>query len=159
MADLVNRNNFEFERTNFDYAWKRYREENKKTSRRLKLNSSADFNRIVKDCFKEIKYYWTHSTGGIYVKGLGYFTFFRPLKKFTKMKDNRFLNTIFRTHGYYYLSTHITNLKTTDSFGGFKIRRTYSNVRSHAYHNIINGRRYTINHKLIKEYIKKRQFI
>ena len=31
-----------------------------------KLQTEADFKRVVKDCLKTISHYWTHSTGGVY---------------------------------------------------------------------------------------------
>lgn len=157
--NLIEQDNLEVVKVDYSTAWKNYKEENKGRPKSSKINTEVEFKRIIKECLKQIAYYWSNSTGGIYIKGLGYFSFFRPLKKFTTMSDPRFLNTVFRTHGYYYLSTHITNLKSTDSFGGFKIKRTYESVKKQAHANIVKGRRYTFNNKIIQEYIKKRTFI
>ena len=46
---------------------KEYKEANKNIAKNRKLQTEADFKRVVKDCLKTISHYWTHSTGGVYV--------------------------------------------------------------------------------------------
>lgn len=156
---LIERNNLVYDPIDYSAAWKKYKEENKKKPKNHKINTEAEYRRIVKACFKEVAYYWTNSTGGIYMKGLGYFTFLRPLKKFSTLSNPKYFNTIFTTNGYYYLTTHVTNLRPTDSFGGFKIRRAFGTIKNEAHANIMQGRRYTINNQLIKDYLRKRTYI
>lgn len=162
LKELARQDNLVKYDVDFTEAWRKYREEVKHISRRNKINSNAEYNKIVKECLKSIAYFWTNSTGGVYVKNMGYFTLFRPPKKLVHKniyKEKAYLNTFLLTHGYTYLLTHITNLKLSDSFSGFKIRRTYKPLRSSTKNNIINGRRYTINSIILKEYLKKRTFI
>lgn len=157
--NLIEQDNLVKPKVPFTEAWKNYRESNKKRARRNKISTQAEYNRIIKDCFRLIAYLWTNSTGGVYVKGLGYFTLYRPLLKFQKEGSLEFVNNFFRTHGYSYLLTHITTLKPNDSFKGFKIKRAFTPVKYDTRDNIIKGRRYTMNSILIREYLKKRTFL
>ena len=156
LAKLIKQDNLERVPADFKAAWLNYREEVKKNSKKTKLNSQLEFNKVIRDCLKEIKYYWTNSTGGIYMKGLGYFTLVRATRKFQSSTSWDHIQNIHRTNGYSYLLTHLTNLKPMDSFGGFKIKRPYDDIKMDAYHNIVKGRRYTSNSFLIREYLKKR---
>lgn len=158
-TNLIAKDNLQYDPIDYSAAWKKYKEEVKRKPKNHRIKTETDFIRIIKACFKRVSYYWTNSTGGVYMKGLGYFTFLRPVKKYSHLPDPRFFNTIFHTHGYYYLCTHITTLRNIDSFGGFKIRRPYGQVKCDAKANIMKGRRYTIHNHLIKEFLKKRTYI
>ena len=46
----------------FSIAWKEYKEANKNIAKNKKLQTEADFKRVVKDCLKTISHYRTHST-------------------------------------------------------------------------------------------------
>lgn len=139
----------------FSIAWKEYKEANKNIAKNKKLQTEADFKRIVKDCLKTISHYWTHSTGGIYVKGFGYLTVFRPDIKLS-IND---IERVLRTNGYMYITHHDTTLKNNDSWGGFSIKVLSLDVKSQLTNNINNDRRYTINTPILREYLKKRKYI
>lgn len=159
MDNLINEDNLQLHYPDFNTAWKEYKEEVKNKSKRTKLNSSPEFNQVIRECLKTIGHYWTNSTGGVYVKNMGYFTLFRPTRKFMKEGNKAYISNIHRTNGYSYLLTHINTLKPTDTFHGFKLRRASRRMKLEARRNILAGRRYTINSVLIKEHIKKKQYL
>ena len=139
----------------FNIAWKEYKEANKNIAKNKKLQTEADFKRVVKDCLKTISHYWTHSTGGVYVKGFGYLTVFRPDIKLS-IND---IERVLRTNGYMYITQYDTTLKNSDSWGGFSIKVLSLDVKSQLTNNINNDRRYTINTPILREYLKKRKYI
>ena len=157
--NLVEKNNLVPNIIKTRKAWTNYRREVRNNTKRTKINTEPEFSEIVRECLKTIAYLWTNSTGGIYVKNVGYFTLLRPSKKFQREGNKEYINNILRTNGYSYLLTHITHLKKTDSFGGFKLRRANYEVKMDVRKNIIKGRRYTINSILIKEYIKRKTYL
>lgn len=157
MSNLVNTNNLEKHRFDFNLAWVDYRKSVSKKSKRTKVSTEALFNKIVRECLKTIAYYWTNSTGGVYLKGAGYFFLFRPTKKFFLDNSKEYINNIYRTSGFNYLLSH-TSLRPIDSFNGFKIRRPYKTIKDDARLNIIKGRRYTININILKSYLKRRDY-
>ena len=159
MSNLINQDNLKINHIKSRNSWFKYRREVRNNSARTKINTEPEFNKVISECLKTISYLWTNSTGGVYVKNLGYFTLLRPTKKLHKESSKEYINNVFRTNGYSYLLTHITSLKKTDSFGGFKLRRAHKLVKQDARRNIIKGRRYTINSTLIKEFIKRKTYL
>lgn len=159
MENLVSKDNLKPHPSITNLAWSNYSEKSKGKSKRSVVTNKPLFNQVVNECFKEIAHLWTNSTGGVHVKGLGYFTMFRPSKKFQKKDSKEYINNIFRTNGYSYLLTHITSLKPNDNIGGFKIRVTTRALKREVRKNILEGRRYTINSILIKEYLKRKTYL
>lgn len=157
--NLVEQDNLQVSKVNYKDSWNHYKGEVKKNSKGTKINSQADHTRIIKDCFKTISNYWTESTGGVYVAGAGYFTFLRPIKKLQVESRRDYINNAYRTNGYSYLLTHISTLKPSDNFAGFKLRRPTDKIKQTARKNIIKGKRYTINSILIREYIKRKTYL
>ena len=153
--EIINTDNLIPQDFPFNIAWKNYKETNKNIAKNKKLLTEADFKRIVKDCLKAISHYWTHSTGGVYVKGFGYLTVFRPDIKLS-IND---IERVLKTNGYMYITYHDTTLKKTDSWGGFNIKVLSLDVKSQLTNNINNDRRYTINTPILREYLKKRKYI
>ena len=153
--EIINTDNLIPQDFPFNIAWKNYKEANKNIAKNKKLLTEADFKRIVKDCLKTISHYWTHSTGGVYVKGFGYLTVFRPDIKLS-IND---IERVLKTNGYMYITYHDTTLKNTDSWGGFNIKVLSLDVKSQLTNNINNDRRYTINTPILREYLKKRKYI
>lgn len=155
MSDLYERNNLKSVRVDYKYHYDYYREKFKHKSRRFKASTKQAHNNILRECLKEIARLWTNSTGGVYIKGMGYFTFLRSLYKFVREHDEKFLENLLMTGGYSYLFAHQINLKGEDNFCGFKVKRPFYNIRMSAYENIVGGRRYTINSLILKEYLKR----
>ena len=153
--EIINTDNLIPQDFPFNIAWKNYKEANKNIAKNKKLLTEADFKRIVKDCLKTISHYWTHSTGGVYVKGFGYLTVFRPDIKLS-IND---IERVLKTNGYMYITYHDTTLKKADSWGGFNIKVLSLDVKSQLTNNINNDRRYTINTPILREYLKKRKYI
>ena len=153
--EIINTDNLIPQDFPFNIAWKDYKEANKNIAKNKKLVTEADFKRVVKDCLKTISHYWTHSTGGVYVKGFGYLTVFRPDIKLS-IND---IERVLRTNGYMYITYHDTTLKNNDSWGGFSIKVLSLDVKSQLTNNINNDRRYTINTPILREYLKKRKYI
>src|SRR5690606_22478212 len=123
--ELIAQDNFQRRGPDYTKAWKEYRQKYKKKSKRTKVTTEEEYRRIVKSCLKYISHAWTNSTGGIYVKNFGYLALLRSVKKIQSETNPIYISNILRCHGYIYLLTHITTLKPSDSFGGFKIRSAY----------------------------------
>ena len=59
-----------------------------------------------------------------------------------------------------YIPAHFTNLRNCDKFSGFSLNNNLpKRIIKSMYTNLVNGRRYTLNNFIIKEYLKKRRYL
>lgn len=111
------------------YAHDRY-----KKYGRYKLTQS-EYGKIVRNILRCISYLWVHSTGGVYMKHLGYFTVNQDLKKRPKgfWKDETVNDGVFSLMHYPIVNTRLS---------GFTVTTPHEDNRIELYKNIVNGKRY-----------------
>lgn len=149
-----NRKTYIFDRTK---SWLAYKEKTKNRPKKHKVKDEETYRKIIHHSLEVIKEMWTNSTGGVYVKNLGYFGVYRTPKKTMSHRNKFSFIDRLETDGYMYILSHFTNLKNTDDIYGFNLNDTFSRrMTQDLYKNLREGRRYTLNYFLIKNYLKNR---
>ena len=138
-------------------AWKAYKEKTKNRPRNAKVRRELIYRRIVDAVLKTVRENWVNSTGGVYVRHLGYFAVYRTPHKTLSHRDYFSYVDRLITDGYMYIPTHFTTLKTTDDMFGFNFNDSFPHrMTQELYSNLRAGRRYTLNYHIIKNYLKNR---
>lgn len=150
---IINSNNSKPYKVKLSDSFIYYREKFKKSSRRLKITNKQEYMSVVRECLRLIKFYWLNATGGVYIKGLGYFTFYMPQRRiWTKNFD-----ILSELKGKGYLPILESDLRRADMMEGFVLKMPTDSLMENAIKSIKMGRRYTNHTKIIQEYIKKKR--
>lgn len=139
----------------FEQLWAKYKHAHRGMYKKDRITNKKEFRKVVLDIFRRISYYWTNSTGGVYMKGLGYFSIIRP-KVNTKLMTERDFSNYLQLKGYKYVPFHETSFRYGDSILGFTIQQPSIVVSNSLKINIRQHRRYTYNKYIIKEFLKNR---
>lgn len=141
-------------------SWLKYKEKTKNRPKYHKVREELIFKRIIDTVLRVVKEKWTNSTGGIYMRHLGYFAIYRtPHRTVSHRNYFSYVDRLI-TDGYMYIPTHFTTLRTSDTFYGFNFNETFPHrMTKDLYVNLQNGRRYTLNYYLLKDYLKQRRYL
>lgn len=139
-------------------SWLKYKEKTKKRGKVAKVTDEHVYNKIIRTALNVVKYYWTNSTGGVHLRHLGYFGVYRTPHKTVSHRNTFSYVDRLDTEGYMYIPSHFTDLKRMDSFHGFSLTEGVGKaVKIDMYKNLKDGRRYTLNNFMVKEYLTKRR--
>lgn len=141
-------------------SWLSYKERTKSRTKYNKVRTVRVYKKIIDTTLQVIRERWVTTTGGLYVKSLGYFAVYRTPHK--TVSHNNHFSYVDRliTDGYMYIPTHFTSLRNSDDFYGFNFNETFARrMTQELYQNIKEGRRYTLNYFLLKEYLKNRKYL
>jgi len=141
-------------------SWLNYKEKTKHRPKYHKVREEATYKKIIDTVLRVIRERWVTTTGGIYVKNMGYFAVYRtPHKTISHGNLFSYVDRL-NTDGYMYIPSHFTTLRNSDDFYGFNFNDSFPHrMTQEMYQNIKAGRRYTLNYFLIKEYLKNRRYL
>ena len=141
-------------------SWLKYKLKTKRRSKYNKITDEGTFKKIIYTTLKVLESTWTNSTGGVYMRHVGYLGIYRtPHKSISHRNLYSYVDRL-ETDGYMYIPAHFTNLRNCDTFYGFTlIERLPQRVKEDMYSNLKEGRRYTLNNFIIKEYLKNRRYL
>lgn len=138
-------------------SWLKYKEKTKNRPRNHKVREETTYREIVTTILQIIRDKWVTTTGGVYMKNLGYFAVYRTPHKSVSHNNHFSYVDRLNTDGYMYIPTHFTSLRNSDDFFGFNFNDSFpQRMTGELYKNIKDGRRYTLNYSLMKEYLKNR---
>lgn len=141
-------------------SWLKYKEKTKNRPKYHKVREEVIFRRIIDTTLRVLKERWTNSTGGIYMRHVGYLAVYRtPHKTVSHRNKFSYVDRLI-TDGYMYIPTHFTTLRNTDTFYGFNLNDSFpKRMVNDLYKNLKTGRRYTLNYFLLKDYLKQRRYL
>ena len=103
-------------------SWLKYKQKTKRRTKYNRVNDIATFNKIIHTTLQVIEETWTNSTGGVYVKHLGYLGIYRTPHKTVEHRNSVFSYVDrLETDGFMYIPAHFTNLRNCDKFSGFSL--------------------------------------
>jgi hypothetical protein len=138
-------------------SWLKYKEKTKNRPKYHKVREEATYRKIIDTVLRVIRERWVNTTGGVYVRNMGYFAVYRTPHKTVSHRNYFSYVDRLDTDGYMYIPSHFTTLRNSDDFYGFNFNETFPHrMTQDLYKNIKAGRRYTLNYFLLKEYLKNR---